>query len=36
MVRVLPMFIMGILCNFFMAQVISRVPIVYIVGEFAA
>ncbi|KDQ30477.1 hypothetical protein PLEOSDRAFT_155156 [Pleurotus ostreatus PC15] len=36
MVRVLPMFIMGILCNFFMAQVISRVPIVYIVAAGAA
>ncbi|KAL4258889.1 MFS transporter superfamily protein [Pleurotus pulmonarius] len=36
MVRVLPMFIMGILCNFFMAQIISRVPIVYIVAAGAA
>ncbi|KAJ8519130.1 hypothetical protein ONZ45_g3885 [Pleurotus djamor] len=31
MVRVLPMFIAGILCNFLVAQVVGRVPIVYIV-----
>ncbi|KAJ8501416.1 hypothetical protein ONZ45_g12147 [Pleurotus djamor] len=31
MVRVLPMFIAGVLCNFLVAQVVGRVPIVYIV-----
>ena len=33
MIRLLPMFVTGIICNFIIAVVIERITLVWIVGE---
>ncbi|KAJ2993952.1 hypothetical protein NUW54_g7635 [Trametes sanguinea] len=33
MIRIIPMFVTGVCCNFIVALVVGRIPVVYLIGE---